>query len=74
MGNTYFFPTAAMVARTRLNVTLYVNCTSGSNNSQIFVYTQCKGKGKSPVTGLEWPKGFQKVKVLKFHYDGTGWW
>jgi len=28
----------------------------------------------SPVTGLEWPRGFQEVKVHKFHDNGTGWW
>ena len=27
----------------------------------------------SPVTGLEWPKGFQEVKALRFHDNGTGW-
>jgi hypothetical protein len=34
-----------------------------------------KGQGKSsPVTGLEWPRGFQEVKVPRFHDNGTGWW
>jgi hypothetical protein len=34
-----------------------------------------KGKGKSsPVTGLEWPRGFQEVKVPRLHDNGTGWW
>ena len=28
----------------------------------------------SPVTGLEWPRGFQEVKVTRFHDNGTGWW
>jgi len=28
----------------------------------------------SPVTGLEWPRGFQEVKVPSFHDNGTGWW
>jgi hypothetical protein len=28
----------------------------------------------SPVTGLEWPKGFQEVKVPRFHDNGTVWW
>jgi hypothetical protein len=27
----------------------------------------------SPVTGLEWPRGFQEVKVPKFIDNGTGW-
>jgi hypothetical protein len=35
-----------------------------------------KGKGNavSAVTGLEWPRGFQEVKVPRFHDNGTGWW
>jgi len=28
----------------------------------------------SPVTGLEWPRGYQEVKVPRFHDNGTGWW
>ena len=28
----------------------------------------------SAVTGLEWPRGFQEVKVPRFHDNGTGWW
>jgi hypothetical protein len=28
----------------------------------------------SPVTGLEWPRGLQEVKVSRFHDNGTGWW
>ena len=28
----------------------------------------------SPVTGLEWPRGFQEFKVPRFHDNGTGWW
>jgi hypothetical protein len=33
----------------------------------------CVGRS-SPVTGLEWPRGFQEVKVPRFHDNGTGWW
>ena len=29
------------------------------------------GKGK---LGLKWPRGFQEVKVPRFHDNGTGWW
>jgi hypothetical protein len=25
------------------------------------------------VNGLEWPRGFQEVKVLRFNDSGTGW-
>ena len=28
----------------------------------------------SPVTGLEWPRGFQEVKVPRFHDNGTERW
>jgi len=28
----------------------------------------------SPVTGLEWPRGFQEVEVPRFHDNGAGWW
>jgi hypothetical protein len=28
----------------------------------------------SSVAGLEWPRGFQEVKVPRFHDNGTGWW
>ena len=30
--------------------------------------SQIKG---SPVTGLEWPRGFQEVKVPSFHDNST---
>ena len=34
-----------------------------------------KSIGKSsPVTDLDWPRGFQEVKVPRFHDNGTGWW
>jgi hypothetical protein len=26
----------------------------------------------SPVTDLDWPRGFQEVKVPRFHDNGTG--
>jgi hypothetical protein len=28
----------------------------------------------SPITGLEWPRGFQEVKVPRLHDNSTGWW
>ena len=31
-------------------------------------------KLSSPVTGLEWPRGFQEVKVPRFHDNGTDRW
>jgi len=30
-------------------------------------------KGKGPVTGLEWPRGFEEVKVPWLHINGKGW-
>jgi hypothetical protein len=27
----------------------------------------------SPVTGLEWSRGFREVKIPRFHENGTGW-
>jgi hypothetical protein len=29
---------------------------------------------RSLVTGLEWPRGFQEVKDLRFHDNGTSLW
>ena len=28
----------------------------------------------SPVTGLEWTRGFQEVKVPRLRENGPGWW
>jgi len=28
----------------------------------------------SSITGLDRPRGFQEVKVLRFRVNGTGWW
>ena len=32
------------------------------------------GRESSPVTVLEWPRGFQEVKVPRFHDNDTGRW
>jgi len=37
------------------------------------IITRIIKKQSSPVTGLEWPRVFQKVKVHRFHDNGTGW-
>jgi len=34
------------------------------------ISAKCKN---SPVTVLEWPRGFQEVKVPRLHDNGTGW-
>ena len=28
----------------------------------------------SPVTGLEWPRGFQEIKFLRYQDNDTGRW
>jgi len=28
----------------------------------------------SPISGLDRPRGFQEVKVPRFHDNGTEWW
>ena len=41
---------------------------------QVKLKLNVKVKKNSPVTGLQWPRGFQKVKIPRFHDSGTGWW
>ena len=36
-----------------------------------FSYCIIGKRQSSPVTGLEWPRGFQEVKVPRFYYNGT---
>jgi hypothetical protein len=31
-------------------------------------------KNNNLIRGLEWPRGFQEVKVPRFHDNGIGWW
>jgi hypothetical protein len=31
-------------------------------------------RSSSPITGLEWPRVFQEIKVPRFKDKGTGWW
>jgi hypothetical protein len=41
----------------------------------VVLYVKYPLKDKSsPVTGLEWPRGFQEVKVSRLLDNGTGWW
>ena len=40
----------------------------------IYINICIKVKVKQPVTGLEWLRGSQEVKVPRFHDNGTGWW
>ena len=40
-----------------------------------YKFVLCKGKGNAvPFTGLEWPRGFQEVKVPRSHDNSTRWW
>jgi hypothetical protein len=42
---------------------------------QNFSQTACpwvRLKKSSSVTGLEWPRGFQEVKIPRFHDNGRG--
>ena len=50
---------------------LYLCCAS--RLSYLFCISHGKRK-RSPVTGLELPRGFQEVKVPRFHDNGTGMW
>ena len=49
---------------------IFLHCTF-SYIRTVFLYLRGKSR---PVTGLEWPRGFQEVKVPRFHENGTGWW
>jgi len=40
----------------------------------VFMHPTHSKRQSSPITGLEWPTGFQEVKVPRFHDNGTGWW
>jgi hypothetical protein len=51
---------------------MWVNVSTATGTAAVLKFdTAVKG---SPVTGLEWPRGFQEVKVRRFHDNGTGWW
>jgi len=43
-------------------------------HAALVFYPEGSKRYSSPVTGLEWPRGFQEVKVPRFHDNGTGWW
>ena len=42
--------------------------------SGVYLLTLQMLKKSSPITGLEWPRGFQEVKVPRFRDNGTGRW
>jgi hypothetical protein len=39
-----------------------------------YTSSNLKKRYSNPITGLEWPRGFHKVKVPRLHDNGTGWW
>jgi len=43
----------------------------GAANALLVEWTS-EDWSSSPVTGLEWPRGFQEVKAPRFHDNGTG--
>ena len=47
---------------------------SESSNLSIVCNSRLYKVSISPVTGLQWPRGFQEVKVPRFRDNGTGWW
>jgi hypothetical protein len=62
-----------------MSLYLYVNIifmigTKGPNAKIKTFISKLITTYSSPVTGMEWPRGFQEVKVPRFHDNGTGWW
>jgi hypothetical protein len=47
------------------------SCYSGLKK-YVDIIREKKGKGKA--VPLQWPRGFQEIKVPILHYNGTGWW
>ena len=54
--------------------TIYVIYSRGVQLWFSLRVTEILKRQSSPVTGLEWPRGFHEVKVPRFHDNGTGWW
>jgi hypothetical protein len=50
------------------NIEEYVRMFKNKHDSIILV------KKRSPITGLDRPRGFQEVKVPRFRDRGVGWW
>jgi hypothetical protein len=51
-----------------------VNEIFNDNHQGCRLRGKAAGKAVSTVTGLEWPRGFQEVKVPRLHDNGTEWW
>ena len=52
-------------------VVAFANLRVGYTVAIIYVRSNSKS---SPVTDLEWPRGFHEVKVPRFRDNSTGWW
>jgi len=61
------------VADSYLGVSVFLGCDAASLGIW-FPTSRDSVVKSSPVTGLEWPRGFQEVKIPRFHDNGTGWW
>jgi hypothetical protein len=68
-GSSCFRATDSMVLRINRNYFFSLTRTIPA----VFWIIRMTENVSSPVTGLEWPRGFQEVKVLRFHNNGTGW-
>jgi len=55
--------------------TVHVTASRTSNQVWSKDLDTGRGNGKAvPLRGLEWPRGFQEVKVPRFHGNGKGRW
>ena len=69
----YFRTTVESYSALQINKTHHTVYRTGSNVEQKQIDFRSK-KLSSPVTGLEWSRGFPEVKIPRFHDNGTGWW
>ena len=49
-------------------------CKFNCRKIKYYKYCSAVKNKNSPVTELEWPRGFQEVKVPRFHDSGTERW
>jgi len=55
-------------------VYIYIHSQVHVKCSKYFPVRKLHTRYSSTITGLEWPRGFQEVKVPRLHDNGTGWW
>jgi len=65
------FPTTIFHENNKYLFILYMDSFEVDNKYGKLVQIFIKS---SPITGQGWPRGFQQVKVPRFHDNGTGWW